>query len=173
MFRPLILVGAALIFVGRLSAHEGHGIPGALPPAPHGGVVQEAIHEEEHAHKQDHKESSKEEHVRHTADESHEEEPELFFEAVYKNKELKIFPLVLPEGSNPMFKPLSPLKQFSEVSLRIEFPRAKTSQNLKAVVDSDAIRAPFDAKKVNRFIIHLTVKEKDEEKRVSIQLENG
>lgn len=139
--------------------HEGHGIPGALPPAPHGGVVQEAKHGEE-------------EHGEEVHAEGEAEEPELFFEAVYKDKELKIYPLVLPSGTNPMFQVLSPQKEFSHVGMKIEFPRAKITQEVKPSVQADAIRVPFDAKKVNRFLIHILVKQGKEEKRASIQVEN-
>lgn len=143
--------------------HEGHGIPGALPPAPHGGVVQEAKHEEEeHGH----------EHEEAPHSEGDAEEPELFFEAVYKDKELKIYPLVLPSGANPMFQVLSPLKEFSSVGMKIEFPRAKVTQEVKPSVQTDAIRVAFDAKKVNRFLIHLVVKQGKEMKRATIQVEN-
>jgi hypothetical protein len=174
MRREILVLVFTLALPIRVFAHEGHGIPGALPPAPHGGVVQEAKHdEEEHGRENAHDDHDHEEGEKSNEAHAHEEEPELFFEAVYKNKELRIFPLILPEGNNPMFKALSPSKEFASVSMRIEFPRAKTSQEVKAIIEADAIRAPFDAKKVNRFIIHLNVKQKNEEKRASIQLENG
>ena len=38
----------------RAAAHEGHGIPGALPPGPHGGVVAESAEAEEHSHDHGH-----------------------------------------------------------------------------------------------------------------------
>lgn len=154
ILRKVVLFVLALGLASRGFGHEGHGIPGALPPAPHGGVVQEA---KEKAHKEG----------------EHEEgEAELFFEAVYKDKELRLYPLELPRGNNPMFKVLSPRATFSSVSMKIEFPRAKLVQEARPQIDADAIRIPFDAKNTNRFIVHLVAKQEKEEKLVSIQLEN-
>ncbi len=140
----------------RAGAHEGHGIPGALPPAPHGGVVQETQHQEADIH------AGKEE-----------EEVELFFEAVYKNKEIIVYPLTFPKDSTASFVNLPAKKELSAVTLKVELPRAKKIETLKASVTDETIKASFDAKKANRFIIHVNAKHRGEEKAAKIQIEQN
>jgi hypothetical protein len=135
-------------------AHEGHGIPGALPPALHGGIVQEAEHQSKDVH-------------------SGKEEVELFFEAVYKNKEITVYPLTFPKDSTATFQLLSAKKDLSGVTLKVELPRAKKTELLKATVTEDGIKAPFDSKGANRFIVHVAAKHMQEEKAAKIQIENN
>lgn len=153
MKNKLILLLALTVIPVRMFAHEGHGIPGALPPAPHGGVVQEAEHKGEDVH-------------------SGKEEVELFFEAVYKNKEITVYPLTFPKDSTASFIAL-PAKKLSAVTLKVELPRAKKVELLKASVTDDAIKAPFDAKNANRFIVHVIAKHANEEKMAKIQIEKN
>lgn len=148
-----LLVALTIASVGA-SAHEGHGIPGALPPAPHGGVVQEAEHKGADVH-------------------SGKEEVELFFEAVYKDKEITVYPLTFAKDSTASFVGLPAKKELSSVTLKVEFPRAKKVESLKATVTDEAIKAPFDAKKVNRFIVHVLATHGSEEKVAKIQIERN
>lgn len=148
------LLVLALVSLGRIGlAHEGHGIPGALPPAPHGGVIQEAGHvgEDKHAHGK--------------------EETELFFEVVYKDKEISVYPLgLLPEKTNA-FVPLSAKSVLSKIDLKAEVPRTKKIESLTAKVDNEAIKAVFDSKGANRFILHVGAEFEKEMKLAKVQIE--
>lgn len=159
---PRLAVLIALLVSVRGIAHEGHGIPGALPPAPHGGTVQEATHnepEEEHEHGHEHGEGGEK------------EEAELFFEGVYKGTELKIFPLALMPGNTASFVKLSAKEALSNVSIKIEYPRAKKTEVIKATLAEDAVVATLDARAVNRFIVHITADHDKETKSSAIQIE--
>ncbi len=149
-------MGLALlvIFPLRALAHGNHGSPGALPPPLHGGVVQEAEHKgvDAHAHGKEG------------------EEVELFFEAVYKDKELSVYPLTYAQGSTASFVAF-PHKDLSGVTLKAENPRTKKVETLKTTVADDAIKAAFDSKNANRFIVHVTAKHANEEKVAKIQIE--
>lgn len=149
----VILAGLMLGGVSAL-AHEGHGIPGALPPAPHGGVVQEAEHTGQDLHGGDAK-----------------EETELFIEVVYKNKQISVYPLTLNPKKPNTFLKLSPTKDLSKVGLKAEFPRQKKIETLVHKVEEDAIRAPFDSKGANRFIVHLATEFHKEGKIAKVQIE--
>ncbi len=151
----LIMLLVSAVTTLNTYAHEGHGIPGALPPAPHGGVVQETEHKEADVHA------------------SGKEEIELFFEAVYKNKELTIYPLTFPKDSTATFQVLSAKKELSNVVLKIENPRAKKIETLKTVLIDENIKASFDSKNANRFIVHVIAKQGGEEKMAKIQIEKN
>lgn len=133
-------------------AHEGHDMPGALPPAPHGGVVKEAGHTGV---------------VQHHG----KEETELFFEVVYKGNELSVYPLALPVGKTNIFVPVSPKNALTKIELKVEFPRTKKRETLSAKVDTDAIRASFDSKGANRFILHVAAEYEKEQKLAKVQIE--
>ena len=139
-----------------LFAHDGHAIPGSLPPAPHGGNVQEASHKEKgHAHE--------------GAD-----EVELFFEAVYKDKILKVFALGLPAKDPSSFTSLSPKTELTNIQIKVENPRTKKMETINPQVGDDAVTAKFDMKGANRFIVHVSADHKKETKAAKIQLEvNG
>lgn len=148
-----VLIGTYAIASGSyVFAHGDHEGPGALPPPPNGGRVEEAKHHVEHAEKEEAKED------------------ELFYEAFYKDKQLKIFALLLSESDRTMFKPLS-ATEFSRVSVKVEFPRAKKFQDLTPTVSKEMIAAPFDPKGANRFIVHVSAFHNNELKEASIQLE--
>ncbi len=149
-----VLVAGFTLTSFKVEAHEGHGIPGALPPSPHGGVVQEAEHTGADLHRGDVK-----------------EETELFIEVVYKNKELAVYPLTLDPKKPNAFLKLSPTKDLSKVGLKAEFPRQKKTETLVPKVDDEAIRASFDSKGANRFIVHLSTEFKKEGKIAKVQIE--
>lgn len=146
-------------------AHEGHGIPGALPPAPHGGIVQEVADAEEPHHDHEH---GDEEH-----DHSHaegKEETELFVEVTYKDKEISIYPLVLNPQKRNAFSQL-PVKSLSKLHMKAEFPRAKKFEPLAPKVTDEAIKAAFDSKNANRFIVHVGMEFEKEMKLAKVQIE--
>lgn len=150
--KKVVILFAALLSL-RGFAHEGHGVPGALPPAPHGGVVQEAEHKEKHVHEG-------------------KEEAELFFEAVYKGKDLKVYPLALLSGNTNTFSSLSPAKDLSKINLKVEFPRIKKTVTLKFNTNGEAIHSTLDTKGANRFVVHVSAEHAKEVKVARIQIEN-
>lgn len=151
----LLIVGIFILSVSLAYGHGDHSVPGALPPAPHGGIIKEADH------------AGKDEH------EGKEEETELFFEAVYKNMSISLYPLtILPNNTN-MFKGLSASKDLSKVNLKIEIPRLKKTESVQVKILEDSITASFDPKKANRFIIHVTAEYQKEVKTAKIQVENN
>lgn len=131
-------------------AHEGHGVPGALPPPLHGGVIHEAEHK-----------------VAHTEDGK---EVELFYEVVYKGKTLEVYPLGLPPENTTMFVPLSPKKDLKNVNLKVEFPRSKKTETLKPSLLDEVLKAELDAKGANRFIVTVNALHGNEEKTAKIQV---
>lgn len=135
-------------------AHEGHGVPGALPPAPHGGILKEADHVTGHMHA------------------PNKEEVELFFEAVYKDKKLSVFALALEPSNTSTFKTLSAKTDLSGVTMKIENPRTKKTEVVKPVI-GESIDLPYDAKGTNRFLIHLEVEHAKEKKKGKIQIESN
>lgn len=68
--------------------HGDHSIPGAIPPAPHGGILGEAKHDHGISHMHDHKKAS---------------EREIFFEGIYKNKSLTVHFLELDPKTTKFF----------------------------------------------------------------------
>ncbi len=134
-------------------AHEGHGMPGALPPPPHGGVVQEALHQAAHNHA------------------GSAEEVELFFEATYRDKELKIYPLALLPNKTNSFAALSPA-ELSKLSVKLEYPRTKKTEAVSFKVVGDSLVANVDPKGANRFIVHIAADHAKEAKVAKVQLEN-
>lgn len=147
----MTLLLALVLACPNLRAHEGHDNPGAMPPAPHGGMVKEA------AHKVAHKEGAPED--------------ELFFEVTYKNNELKIYPLLLSPENTKTFKKMSP-GDLAKTEIKVEFPRAKKTDSIAVVPGPDAFAGKFDAKGANRFIVHVLTHHNKEEKLAKIQLEN-
>lgn len=148
----LAITAILLMGLSTSYAHEGHGTPGALPAAPHGGIVQEAEHGGNDVH-------------------NGKEEKELFFEVVYKNKELNIYPLTMGAGNT--FTALSAKKDLSNVKLKIEHPRSKKIETPKFDVLENMIRSNFDAKGTNRFIVHLATDFEKESKNIKIQIEKN
>lgn len=144
-------------------SHEGHDMPGAMPPAPHGGEVKAAEHDE--------KEESKEKHAE-KGHEHHEEEGEIeiFFEVVYAKKAVKIYPLTLNPKNPKVFSSL-PTNSFKDVSLSIELPRQKKTEAVQVNVTETSFDAAFDPKAVFRFFANISAKYEGEEKKAKVQVE--
>lgn len=113
-------------------AHEGHDNPGAVPPAPNGGVLEEAMHMHHGSHNHSHKEAS---------------EREIFFEGVYKNNKITIYPLQLDPKKYKHFISLN-IKDFKKVKIDIVDARKKEKLNLNYsmsdkgwVIDVSNVRA--------------------------------
>ena len=119
-----------LIFSLNAFAHEDHSIPGVIPTAPHGGTIGElkAIHTHKHNVK------------------------EIFFEGIFKNGELKIYPLEIDKKNNKVFSAMK-VDSFKSVDFSIEDPRQ--SKTISAVFDtnSNSWKAIIQNKRVRRLII--------------------
>jgi len=157
----LVLTFSLILAAGRATAHEGHGIPGALPPGPHGGVVAESGEAGGHSHEQghDHDHGGDEhlhEHLGDAKPKPHahvENEKEYFFEAVFKDGKVKVYPLTFGANTST-FVVVSP-KTMKNVVLRAEVPRKKLNEVLKTTLTDESIEAAYDAKKANRFLVHV------------------
>ncbi len=154
-------------------AHEGHSIPGALPPAPHGGNVEEASHLDAELHgdsKDEHQGQDENEHAHEKQD--HVNEFELFIEVLYAHKRLSIFPLAILPSDPKSFVSLSPQKDLKDVVIKIEIPRTKTITEVKPNIGAENFSVEFDAKKYNRFIVHVLSVHQQEAKLAKVQIEN-
>lgn len=151
MWFTFLLAAQILSFPSQ--AHEGHDTPGALPPAPNGGRVQEAQHKKAHA--------------------PDAKEPELFFEAVYKDKKLSVYPLSLGPVDMSLFKAVSPKSELQGVTLKVENARSKKVETLTAKITDSAIEAAFDPKDGKRFIVYVSALHNGEAKDAKIQVEKN
>lgn len=171
------IIALSLFSLGQIGiCHEGHGIPGALPPAPHGGVVQEAVDVEEHAHdehghKDEHEQDGHGSNEKKHAHVEGKEETELFFEVTYKDKEIAVYPLALQSEKKNTFTLLPVKGVLSKIELKAEFPRAKKFEPLSPKIADDSIKVAFDSKNANRFIVHVKVEFEKEMKLAKVQIE--
>lgn len=132
----IFLLLAQSIFV---LAHGDHATPGAIPPAPHGGALQEAKHKHNHA-KHDHKEASKR---------------EIFFEAKLDGKELKIYPLEIEPKESKTFLPIK-TDDFTNVKIVVMDARKNKEIESKWYREKDYWPADFSNMKGRRFKIHIS-----------------
>lgn len=174
----LLILASTCVF-----SHEGHDMPGAMPPAPHGGEVKAAEHEEagEHArdegekgheekgHKDGEKEEPKDAHNE-KGNKHSEEEAEVFFEVVYAKKSIKIYPLTLNPKNPKIFASL-PVTAFKDVTLNVELPRQKKTEAVKVNVTESYFEATFDPKTAFRFFAKISATHEGEVKKTSIQVE--
>lgn len=146
-FRNWIVACLMVALVGSVGmAHEGHDQPGALPSAPHGGKVKEA-----------------------TGGTKTGPEAELFFEAVFQEPSLKLYPLTIDDSG--AFKALSPKQDLSKVSVEIEFPRAGKKTKPEVTTGSDLLETTVSTKGATRFMVILSAIHKGESKKAKIQVE--
>ncbi len=186
----MVIIGVVLCVPAF--SHEGHDMPGSLPPPPHGGrvaVAEGAYGEDEHAHGKDEHghyegkahdshdddhaiESEKEAHD-HDKEHGHgEEKPELYMEVKLENgRELKIYPLILDPKRPRMFQSVSPGKEVAVSQVRIEFPRSGQKGLLQAVLKGDHWSAQVPANRDYRFFVLVTASHSGEEKTAKVQVE--
>lgn len=167
-------------------AHEGHDMPGSLPPPPHGGRVGEAAHPEKHDHEHDDEDSDEHknhegeqkddkhsdgEHKKDQEKEAPHEEAELFIEAKLDGTLLKIYPLSLEPKNNKVFKLLQPSSKLEIIELKIEMPRSKQSKVLKAKAENGLWTAEIGFVKDKRILVFTTLSQDNEKKTAKIQIE--
>jgi len=141
-----IIAGVMLSSGSALFAHAGHKLPGAIPPPPNGGKVEEA------------------ETVGGNG------KAELFFEVTYKKGTVTIYPQTITDANPSVFTPVS-AKELTEVSVSTEIPRKKKKHPLKVKNDGKILVAAFNAKRANRFFVHVAATYKNEKKFAKIQVE--
>lgn len=134
-------------------------VPGALPPAPHGGIVEPM--REAHSSSKPEGEEKKEK-----------PEKEIFVEGTYQNKQVVLYPYTIKPPKTAVFSPIIANKSLSDVRLRVEFPVERKEASLPVTVTNDALVATLDAEHTHRFIVHLSATHGGESKRVKIQIEN-
>ena len=135
-----LLLMLTLIMTLSLEGHEGHEEPGAIPPAPHGGVVAEAKHMHEHSQKgHNHKDAKKR---------------EIFFEGVYKGKTLKIFPLELDPKTYKSFLD-SDISLYKDVKIKLIDPRKKKTYTPKFKIFKNHWNVSLEKVKGRRFIVKI------------------
>lgn len=118
-------------------------LPGALPPAPNGGQLGEMEKIDKKLNSVDTESASPEE--------------RLYWEGVYVKKDKKIL-LSLVKVLAPktaIFTVLSPEQTFSNLQLKVELPRERKFITVPFSVTKDRVTADFDAKDLNRFIVHV------------------
>lgn len=145
----------SLLISVKLYAHGDHHIPGAIPPSPNGGVLEEAKHHHGHSHKHDHGEA---------------EEREIFYEAKYSNKEILIFPLQLDPKTNKSFIALD-TKSFSK--LKIEVKDARKNKVVAKDFERMVKNWKIDASKIRgrRLIISVSGNYKGANYKANVQVE--
>jgi len=154
--KKLLILGVLLINPFAM-AHEGHGLPGSIPPPSHpGGIVKEAKTVGGNG------------------------KVELFFEVVHKKKQLKIYPATITSENPSVFTPVAPGK-LSKILVKTAVPtrgkkKSTSTKTLKVKQQKDSagvefLGAVFDAKRANRFIVEVSATYKNEKKLAKIQVE--
>lgn len=146
---PVVMVAMSLT-PSLLKAHEGHDVPGALPPAPHGGVIGEAEHKTAHAHDKN--------------------EAEVFLEVKAAGGKLEIYPLLLEASNTATFKTMA-ATDFKVDSVKVDYPRTKKSEAVKVTPEANGFTTAFAPKSPGRFLVTVTGTHNNEVKVAKLQVE--
>ncbi len=144
-----------LLLTLNIYAHEGHDNPGAVPPAPNGGVLEEAMHIHHGSHNHSHKEAN---------------EREIFYEGVYRNNKISIFPLQLDPNKYKHFISLNN-KEFKEVKIDIVDARKKEKLDLKFSVSDKAWIIDVSKVRARRFLLDVSGVFKGAKYQAKVQVE--
>lgn len=148
-------------------------VPGALPPAPHGGIVEPMrTSSDEELEPAIEVENLNPILSKLGVDKNLQVKDDVFFEGTYRNKQLKLYPLAINPPKTAIFTSLSPKRDFSEVSAKIEFPWKNKTFPIVLESTDEALIAEVDAENIHRFIIYLSATHLGKQKKVKIQLEN-
>ena len=130
----------SIILSFNIFAHGDHTIPGAIPPAPHGGSLGEAEHAHKESHNHDHVKASKK---------------EIFFEGKLKNSKLTVYPLELEPTKSKVFLILK-TQSFTKVDIKVMDPRKKIviATNFESMSNQWSIN--LKGSRGRRFIIHIS-----------------
>lgn len=150
--RKCVLLSMGLLFVSLLSmetlvqAHGDHSAPGALPPPFFGGRLAEAKGPTDTA------------------------SGELFFEAVYKDKKISVYPLLIEPKNLKVFKPLS-AKDFLPTEISLTNPRTKKVEKFTPIANDKALEVNFDMKDAKRVVLQMAVNHDGMKKVLEMQIE--
>ena len=149
----MILI-CSLLSLATAFGHGDHAVPGSLPPAPHGGVLERASHK--HAQKMHTKHGHKERNI--------------YFEGRIDGNMIKIYPIELNHSGHGSFSPvkLSEVKEFDMDAIE---PRKKIKVLSEIFLGSDYWGLNIDGVKGRRFIISAKGKVNGELFKVKIQVE--
>ena len=128
-----------LIFSTFTFAHEGHDVPGAIPPAPHGGVISEAKHMHHGSHDHDHHEASKR---------------EIFFEGRFNNNQIEIYALELDSKTHKTFITLDN-KKFSKFNVKVIDARKKKTLDTDVKLVKKHWTVKITNNRVRRFFVDI------------------
>lgn len=144
--KPMIVTILTGILLTALPSfgHEGHDAPGALPTAPHGGKVKEAM-----------------------ARAGKKSASELFFEVVQEGKKLIVYPIVLTEDGKD-FVP-APKTEVGKIAARVKFSKGEKKVDLKPGASSS--EGTFDPQGLNWFDVLVSASHKGEAKEAKIHFE--
>lgn len=129
-----------LLLSFNLFAHEGHDKPGAIPPAPHGGVLAEASHSHNGSKNHDHMVAS---------------EKEIFFEGILKNGKLQIFPLQLDTKNGAVFIPVGKT-EITDMVIIVKDPRKNLIVSKEYSEAKSGWIVDLSEKRGRRFIANIT-----------------
>jgi hypothetical protein len=137
-------------------SHGDHSIPGAIPVAPHGGVVSEATHEHNaSAHKHEHKNEKSHDHV---SEHKHEKikvvETEIFFEAKIKNNKVYLYALELKSVKSKTFL-TKEISEFKNLYVNLLDPRKNKTYKTNAAPAGDHWEISLSGIKGRRFLVHV------------------
>lgn len=149
MIKQMVL-GLSIMVGAWAYGHEGHDIPGSLPPAPHGGKVAEVEHEVEPTAK---------------------DAQDYYLEAKLEGNQIKIYPLVLDNKNKKIFKAVSPSTDLQMTELKLEMPRAKQAKSLVIKTEGTYWVADVGEIKERRILVHSSISDKNLKATAKIQIE--
>lgn len=157
----ILLLGMYVMVTGqKMHACDANDeLPGALPPAPNGGELGEAKRVDEKSNL--------------AVVKANVGESRLYWEGVHLKAEKKIR-LTLVQVLPPkvaVFTVLSPEQEFSALRINVESPREQMFVSVPFSVLKDEVIVSFDAKDLNRFIIHIEGNHLGIPKKAMVQIE--
>jgi hypothetical protein len=150
-------------------SHGDHSIPGAIPVAPHGGVVAEASHKhKESAHTHKHSKGS-------DGDKAHkheekQKEKEIFFESKMRGSKIYLYALELDPIKSMSFITRE-ISEFKNMRVTLLDPRKKKTYAVKAVAAGDHWELSLSGIRGRRFIVNVITLFENEQYKAKVQVE--
>ncbi len=144
-----------VLFSINCFTHGDHSVPGAIPPSPNGGILGEAKHDHGKSHEHDHKEAS---------------EREVFFEGIYKNKNLTIHFLELDPKTTKFFL-VNDFNDLKDLKISIQDARKKKKISKKHKLVDKKIIIDMNGQRARRLLVNISGKYKGAKYSAELQLE--
>lgn len=135
--------------------HGDHSVPGAIPPAPHGGTLGESKHQHAGSKSHNHKKAAKK---------------QIFFEGTLKENKLTIYLLELDPVSDKFFI-THDFSKFKDFSLKIKDPRKNKEIKAKPQIQGKALIVDLTGKRARRLILNIEGKYEAAKYSAQIQVE--